>query len=215
MRKLDRIACAAPPCLGCYRHGAHSWNDVTPEHKAEIRLRLEAMQGRRCAYCEGDIDSLGQHIEHFRRRGDPAYRHLTFDWSNLFWSCYQEDSCGRFKDNRAGAFNVSDLIDPCADDPDAFFIFQADGTISIRHGLSAADQNRAKETLRVFSLDAEWGRLRAMRKIALSGYIDDANAAFNAGWSPDEIRDYFAAELEIARSLPFCTAIRHVLTERQ
>lgn len=215
MRKLDRIACPAPPCLGGYHHGAHSWDDVTPDHKAEIRTHLETMQGRRCAYCEGDIDSLGQHIEHFRRKGDPAYRHLTFDWSNLFWSCYQEDSCGRFKDNRAGAFNVSNLIDPCADDPDAFFIFQADGTISVRHGLSAAEQHRASETLRVFSLDAEWGRLRAMRKIAVSGYVDDANTAFNEGWPPDDIRAYFAEELEYARNLPFYTAIRHVLTERQ
>lgn len=158
MRKLDRVVCPTPPCLDGYQQGAHSWDDVTPDHRAEIRTHLEEMQGRRCAYCEGDIDTLGQHIEHFRRKGDPAYRHLTFDWSNLFWSCHQEDTCGRFKDNRAGAFNASDLIDPCADDPDSFFIFQVDGTISIRHGLSPTDQHRAKETLRVFSLDAEWGR---------------------------------------------------------
>jgi len=215
MRKLDRTTCAAPPCLGGYQHGAHSWDDVTPAHKAEIRTHLEAIQRRRRAYCEGDIDTLGQHIEHFRRKGDPAYRHLTFDWSNLFWSCDQTDSCGHFKDHGAGPYNVNDLVNPCADDPDAFFIFQSDGTISIRHGLSAADQHRASETLRVFSLDAEWGRLRAMRKIAVSGYVNDADTAFNAGWPPDDNRAYFAEELQIAQSLPFYTAIRHVLTERQ
>lgn len=214
MQKLDRAIRPAPTCLGDYHHGTHSWGDVTSAHKEEIRTHLKAMQGQRCAYCEGDIGALGQHIEHFRRKGDPAHRHLTFDWSNLFWSCYQEDSCGRFKDNRAGAFNVSDLIDPCADDPDAFFIFQADGTISIRHGLSAADQLRASETLRVFSLDAEWGRLRVMRMRAVSGYVEEANAAFDEGFSPDELRAYFADELKCARDLPFCTAIRHVLTER-
>ncbi len=81
--------------------------------------------------------------------------------------------------------------------------------------MSAADQHRASETLRVFSLDAEWGRLRAMRKIAVSGYVNDADTAFNAGWPPDDIRAYFAEELQIAQSLPFYTAIRHVLTERQ
>lgn len=214
MRKLDRTTCAAPPCVGGYQHGAHSWDDVTPAHKAEIRTHLETLQRRRCAYCEGDIDTLGQHIEHFRRKGDPAYRHLTFDWSNLFWSCDQTDSCGHFKDHGAGPYNVNDLVNPCADDPDAFFIFQSDGTISIRHGLSTADQHRASETLRVFSLDAEWGRLRAMRKIAVSGYVNDADTAFNAGWTPDDIRAYFAEELQIAQSLPFYTAIRHVLTER-
>ncbi|MDR6710240.1 uncharacterized protein (TIGR02646 family) [Novosphingobium sp. 1748] len=215
MRKLDRTICAAPPCLSKYHHGAQSWGDVTPAHKEEIRTHLKAMQGPRCAYCEGDIEILGQHIEHFRPKGDTAYRHLTFDWGNLFWSCDQADSCGHFKDNGAGPYNVNHLVNPCADDPDAFFIFQADGTISIRHGLSEADRYRATETLRVFSLDAEWGRLRVMRKIAVSGYVNDADTAFNEGWPPDDIRAYFAEELQVAQSLPFYTAIRHVLTERQ
>jgi hypothetical protein len=67
----------------------------------------------------------------------------------------------------------------------------------------------------VFSLDAKWGRLRAMRRAAVAGYVDDANTAFNEDWPPDDIRAYFLSELEFARNLPFCTAIRHVLTERQ
>lgn len=213
MRKLDRATCPAPTCLGSYHHGAHSWQDVTSDHKAEIRTHLETMQSRRCAYCEGDIETLGQHIEHFRRKS--LHSALTFEWENLFWSCDQTDSCGHFKDGGAGSYNADDLINPCCDDPDTFLIFQADGTISIRHGLSPADQHRASETLRVFSLDAGWGRLRAMRKAAVTGYVEDANMAFNEGWSPDDIREYFSEELEYARNLPFYTAIRHVLTERQ
>lgn len=213
MRKLDRILSSAPRCLGGYHHGTHSWDDMAPDHKAEIRTHLETMQGRRCAYCEGDIDVLGQHIEHFRRKN--VHPSLTFDWDNLFWSCDQSDSCGHFKDHGAGLYNVADLLNPCSDDPDAFFIFQADGTISVRRGLSTSDQRRAAETLRVFSLDAQWGRLRAMRKAAVSGYVDDADTAFNEGWRPEEIRMFFETELEIARQLPFYTAIRHVLTERQ
>nr|WP_200985536.1 retron system putative HNH endonuclease [Rhizobium rhizogenes]QCL10652.1 hypothetical protein C6.5e_756 [Rhizobium rhizogenes] len=213
MKKLDRSACPAPPCLGDYHHGTHSWKDVGADHKAEIRAHLETMQSRRCAYCEGDIISLGEHIEHFRRKSlHPA---LTFEWENLFSSCDQTDSCGHFKDSGAGPYDVDDLLNPCCDDPDAFFIFQADGTISTRHGLSPSDQNRAQETLRVFSLDDKWGRLRVMRKIAVSGYVDDADAAFNDGWPPEDIRAYFGQELEYARNLPFYTAIKHVLTERQ
>jgi uncharacterized protein (TIGR02646 family) len=215
MHKLDRSICLAPACLGGYCHGVHTWDTVSSAHKAEIRTQLETMQGRRCAYCEGSLDTLGRHIEHFRRKGDPAHRHLTFDWSNLFWSCDQRDSCGHFKDHGAGSYDVDNLINPCCDDPDDFFIFQADGTISIRDTISEADRRRASETLRVFSLDAKWGRLRAMRKAAVSGYVGDADAAFNEGWLPDDIRAYFAEELEYACNLPFCTAIRHVLTERQ
>ena len=157
MRRLDRTICPAPACLEAYHHDTHSWSDVRPEHKAEIRAHLERMQGRRCAYCEGDIDVLGQHVEHFRRKGDPANRCLTFDWGNLFWSCDQSDSCGHFKDHGAGAYNVADLINPCSDEPDGFFIFRSDGTISVRRGLSADDERRARETLRVFSLSRRVG----------------------------------------------------------
>lgn len=215
MRQLDRAAVPAPPCLAAYIHGAHTWCDLSGEEKAEIRAQLETMQGRRCAYCEGGIDSLGQHIEHFRRKGDAAFRHLTFEWSNLFWSCDQTDSCGHFKDHGAGAYDPAELVNPCEDDPDHFFVFRADGTISVRNGLSAQGERRARETLRVFSLNPQWGRLRNMRHAAVSGYVDNANDAFDAGLTPDDIRAYFAQELQAARDLPFYTAIRHVLTERQ
>lgn len=215
MRKLDRIVCPAPPCLSDYHYGTHSWKDVAPGHKGEIRTHLETMQGRRCAYCEGDIDALGQHIEHFRRKGDPAYRHLTFDWRNLFWSCGQRDSCGHFKDHGAGHYNVADLIDPCAEDPDNFFIFRSDGTISVRTGLPAHDEYRAKETLRVFSLHPQWGRLRNMRKTAVAGYVRYAVDVSADGFSDDDVQELIAGELHAARGLPFYTAIRHVLTERQ
>jgi uncharacterized protein (TIGR02646 family) len=212
MRKLERGACPTPSCLGRYDYDVHIWNDVSFAHKVEITTHLEAMQGRRCAYCEGDIDGLGQHIEHFRRKGDPTHRHLTFNWSNLYWSCDQRDSCGHFKDCGAGPYSVTDLIDPCLDDPDFFFVFRSDGTINVRQGLSARDEHRANETLRVFSLDR--GRLRAMRKARVSGYINDADEAFTAGLSPEDIQAYFADVLRWEEGLPFYTAVRHVLTKR-
>lgn len=213
MRQLNRAAVLEPPCLATYNHGAQTWGDVTVPDRQQIHVGLEQMQGRRCAYCEGSIDDLGQHIEHFRRRRD--YPALTFDWSNLFWSCDQTDSCGHFKDSGAGAYDPAELVNPCEDDPDRFFVFRADGTISVRNGLSAPDEHRACETLRVFSLNPQWGRLRNMRQAAVSGYVDSANDAFDAGLTPADIRAYFAQELQAAHDLPFYTAIRHVLTERQ
>jgi uncharacterized protein (TIGR02646 family) len=215
MRQLDRAAVPAPPCLAAYNHGVHTWSDLSGEHKAAIRARLETMQGRRCAYCEGSIDSLGQHIEHFRRKGDAAFRYLTFDWSNLFWSCDQNDSCGHFKDHGAGAYDPAELVNPCEDDPDRFFIFRADGTISARSGLTTQDEHRARETLRVFSLHPQWGRLRNMRKAAVTPYVSYVADASSEGFSDDDIRELIAGELQAACDLPFYTTIRHVLTERQ
>jgi uncharacterized protein (TIGR02646 family) len=207
MRKLNRDAVEVPVCLAELSPGVHSWDDV--KNKAEIRAGLELMQGRRCAYCEGSLDALGQHIDHFRRRHHSP--ELTFNWNNLYWSCYQPDSCGRYKDHDAWPYNVDDLIDPCVEDPDSFFRFRSDGTISVRPGLSTLAKHKAEETLRVFNLNPTWGRLRTMRKAVLSSYlymVDDAS-----GFALTELQDIFKDELAATEHLPFSTAIRHVLTE--
>lgn len=211
MRRLDRNAVAAPACLASYQHGAHTWNDVSALHRSQIRAGLEQMQGRRCAYCEGSLDVLGYHIEHFRRKDGAHFPHLTFVWANLYWSCDQADSCGRYKDHGAGAYVPNDLVDPCLDDPDHFFRFRSDGTISFRSGLSVADMRRAEQTLRVFNLNPKWGRLRNMRKAAVSAYVTLVDGCRE--FSLAELQDFLREELELAAALPFSAAIRHVLTE--
>lgn len=211
MRKLNREQVLEPGVLARYHNGLHNWDDVTAEDKAEIRHQLEQMQGRRCAYCEGSVDALGSHIEHFRRKGPGHFPELMFTWSNLYWSCDQPDSCGHYKDQGAGEYNVANLIEPCNHDPEAFFRFRTDGTISIRSGLQPSDKHRAEETLRVFNLNPQWGRLRNMRKAAVSAYVEFVDGC--VGMTRDELHTFFSDELAAASALPFCTAIRHVLTE--
>ena len=132
-------------------------------------------------------------------------------WSNLYWSCDQPDSCGHYKDHGAGAYDINDLIEPCVEDPDTFFRFRTDGTISVRYGLQVSDMCKAEETLRVFNLHPNWGRLRNMRKAVLSRYVSLVDGCVE--FSASELQDFFRDELSEAASLPFFTAIRHVLTE--
>ncbi len=209
MRLLNRASATIPTCLGCYVHGRDTWDDVSSEHKREIRASLEQMQGRRCAYCEGPLDSLGQHIEHFRRK--QHFVHLTFDWANLYWSCDQYDSCGHYKDHGAGAYNPADLIDPCVDDPSSFFRFRSDGTIQIRPGLSPRDEFRARETLRVFNLNPDFGRLRNMRRATASTYLGlvEELAVFDAA----DRRAYAQLELQAAFTEPFNTLVRQLFED--
>ncbi|MBX3448927.1 MAG: TIGR02646 family protein [Planctomycetaceae bacterium] len=214
MHKLDRNSVPAPTCLGAYHHGTHSWDDVgkTPGHKEEIRQQLELLQGRRCAYCEGSLDVLGQHIEHFRRKH--IFQKLTFHWGNLFWSCDQDGHCGCFKDRKSGPYNPNDLIDPSLDDPEQYLHFFSDGSIRLRPGLNAAAQRRAEETLRVFNLDQEHGPLRHMRQAHCAGYIDLGIqlAELAVASTPEEWLPFLDEELANTRDLPFATAIKHTLT---
>jgi uncharacterized protein (TIGR02646 family) len=212
MHLLDRAAVPAPPCLGQYQHGTHNWGSVTPEHRQVVREHLEQLQGRRCAYCEGPLDLLGQHIEHLRRKH--TFPHLTFVWDNLFWSCNQDGHCGCFKDRESGVYEPDDLIDPCLDDPEAFLRFSSDGRIRLVPGLSPDDQHRARETLRVFNLDHDRGPLRRMRESHCAGYVRTGAeiAELAAVSTPEEWLPFLDAEVQQTRHLPFATAIKHTLT---
>ncbi|MGE3261386.1 MAG: retron Ec78 anti-phage system effector HNH endonuclease PtuB [Bacteriovoracia bacterium] len=208
MKQLNRAAVAPPGVLVNYSHPANTWDDVSTPDKAEIRTALEQMQGRRCAYCEGSIDELGQHIEHFRRKR--VFPHLTFAWDNLLWCCDARDSCGHYKDRKGWPYDINHLLNPCIHDPDNFFRFRTDGSISIRRGLNQQELRMAQETLRVLNIDPEWGRLRQMRKRAVSTFLtllDDLN-----GFTETELQQLLQDELIQARGLPFYTVVRHALT---
>ena len=214
MHHLNRSVVPAPTCLSLLHHGTSRWDQVTSAQKLEIWLSLNQFQGRLCAYCEGSLDALGQHIEHFRRRH--THPELIFAWSNLLGSCDHHQSCGRYKDNGAGAYNGGQLIDPSGDEPDLFFHFNLDGTISIRPGLSPADRNRAEETTRVLGLNPDAGRLRNMRRNATAGYdaiLADLQSMIEQGMPLVDVLPFIQDELTATADQPFGTAIRHAFQD--
>lgn len=210
---MHRLYRGTPPgCLANFQHGSDNWNALGFTEKEEIRDALNSMQGKRCAYCECQLSSDNQHIEHFWQRS--YYPQGTFAWDNLFWSCCQNDSCGKHKDLLPITYDHRDLIKADVDNPEHFFHFMSDGTISIRSGLSAAERERAEETLRIFNLDPHHGRLRAMRRTAAAGYKDTGLAVahlLEEGAAPTECLEFIMEELNHTANLPFCTAIRHTL----
>jgi len=215
MRKLDRASVACPTCLGTYVPGSH-YGQLRGSETLEIRTALLTMQSHRCAYCErrtGEERDQG-HIEHFRKQANRPELQLT--WSNLFWSCLDERSCGKHKDKcdrPAGSgpqasFNPDDLLNPCDDDPDAFLEFLVDGTVRPRHGLSTQDAHRASDSLRVFQLDANTF-LRQSRKDAVSPYVTAVDAMLQHGVAA--VKAFVASVQPQIEAAPFSTAIKHYL----
>lgn len=210
MHRLQRGP--APTCLDNYRHGVQQWCDVSADDRSEIRRELASMQGRLCAYCESDMDVHGEHIEHFRQRS--RHPQGTFEWSNLFAACTQRGCCAKHKDE-CGDYPHADLIKPDEEDPEHFFLFASNGSIAIRTSLlTEEERRRAQETLRVFNLDEQWGRLRKMREIACSGYLQIAKELVemtDAGFDSVELESYIQQEYEYIHNSPYCTAIKHTL----
>jgi uncharacterized protein (TIGR02646 family) len=209
MHKLDRTRITEPVCLAGFDHRSQMWDDLKPDEKQQIRASLEQMQDLRCAYCESRLYADG-HIEHFRRKGQNHFPHLTFVWSNLFLSCGSVEHCGHYKDRQnAPAYSPDDLIKPDEHEPDHYFYFFSSGEIRIRGGISEGDSRRASETIRVFNLNC--GSLNAARRRALRFYEERQPDVLEVLMQFDETtaQMFIAEEIEATRLEPHWTVIRH------
>jgi len=215
MRKLNRQAVACPDCIATPDQ-EWSYENLTGAEKQEIRDKLLELQGQRCAYCErrtGTERDEG-HIEHFlKQANEPA---LSTTWSNMFWSCVDEKCCGKHKDKcdrpaasgRQATFDPQDLLDPCADNPDEYLEFFADGAVRPCEGLSEQDLRRATETIRVFQL-ADYAYLRVARRDAVEPYITAVDSMLQHG--EHIVAQYLANTKDQIEAAPFSTAIKHYL----
>ncbi|HCG6647049.1 TPA: retron Ec78 anti-phage system effector HNH endonuclease PtuB [Vibrio diabolicus] len=164
MRKLSRPM-PGPVGLSGYNHNTQKWARNRPDHACRTAIwdKLNVMQSGFCVYCESVAIQGNGHLEHFFHKGrkpdgSAPYKHLTFDWTNLFGCCglRSSDTCGHYKDregaNGPGQYDPNDIIKPDVDDPMLFFNFLDTGVIEVKMGLSALDHKRATETLRVLNL---------------------------------------------------------------
>lgn len=204
-----------PECLQHYRNSGTKWEDIAPDDKVAIQHQLRAMQGCLCAYCEASIKNAGnRHIEHFRKRQNHPDK--TFAWDNLFWSCNNPNCCGFYKDSSAtGSYSPDDLIKPDEEDPEEYFLFLATGHIKVRGGLSAVQQRRAEETLRVFNLNGKNTGLIWRRRNVARNYRKTLEALMYIGsTATSKITEYIDQLLAEARNNEFYTTVKHVLTSQ-
>lgn len=214
MRALNRNAVPMPQCLVDPPPDRRYVHLGAPE-RAQIRASLLTLQGTHCAYCEritGDGATDG-HIEHFRQQA--AHDQLTLSWDNLYWSCSDEQTCGKHKDKcvRQGhatlaPYDPSDLIKPCADDPPTYLLFVVDGHVCPRPGLAEIDHRRASETIRVFNLDQS-SYLRNSRQAAVQPYLRVLDHLISI--AAHTVADYLRSELEHVSSAAFSSVIRQFL----
>lgn len=183
MHYLDRSGIEAPECLRDYDYQSQSWEDLNGLCKKRLRHQLVKMQGIpevstadgaeeygvRCAYCEGPIYHNG-HIEHFRRKNQNHFPHLTFAWENLFLACGSYDHCGHYKDKpSSGSYLADALVKPDERDPEKFFFFSSSGEVCVRKNLKDVDRHMAEETIRVFNLNHH--ALQGKRKQRVLPYV--------------------------------------------
>lgn len=227
MHRLDRAAVEVPNCLKKYRPGQHDWdNDVSKDDRQEVRVLLLKMTSERCAYCERFLWPTANvnlpedrqwhkvcHIEHFRRR--KLFPELTFEWSNLFLSCNDQQTCGKHKDEskevKARPFDPARLIKPDDEDPGRLLFFTDSGEVRPRRGLRPEDDHHAMETIRVFNLNHP--RLVERRRAAARVYRDTNFDFFELlhSFPEDETGEILRDQLARTADDEFATTIKHLL----
>jgi TIGR02646 family protein len=143
-----------------------SWDDFV--HRGLVRENLLSMQENRCAYCERAVTAQNGHIEHFRKRS--PHIQYTFVWGNLFYSCMDKQTCGKWKDKhvKPSLDYYAKLLNPREDNIEKFLVFTAIGDVAVRDDCSEEDKERAAETIRVFHLNAP--HLARKRREILEGW---------------------------------------------
>ena len=82
-----KLTCTALAEGGEHELSAHYRHD-------QVRMALECLFHRKCAYCEAHYVDLVWNVEHFRPKGavagrpdHPGYYWLAYDWNNLYLAC--------------------------------------------------------------------------------------------------------------------------------
>ncbi|EPL1951887.1 TPA: TIGR02646 family protein [Citrobacter freundii] len=164
MKKIDRSKSVTPLCLSSFTHTLHSWDNVTKKNKRKIWVELGKIQDGFCVYCEKNAQKGDGHIEHFFHKGEDdsgqyPFKHLTFDWNNLFGCCNSKEHCGHYKDQKlpGGKHRVYDplkLIKSDKENPEDYFNFSASGNILVKNMLTSEKRDKAEETIKALNLTA-------------------------------------------------------------
>lgn len=103
------------------------------KYRQEIR---EDCQGR-CVYCDCHENDLGgsymMHLDHFRPKGLPQFKHLLYNPNNLVWAC---SKCNNLKSDKWPAHQLDELtfggegfIEPFVDDRKEYFQIADNGEL--------------------------------------------------------------------------------------
>lgn len=137
----------------CERHGVTpscDWPVLRLKDGSEERLHdyLARSTARHCSYCDSVMTYAAREtIDHFFPKSDPEFRHLSYEWKNLYLAC---DPCQSEKKTKVS----QTALRPDQKDYEfaRYFRYKQDGTIVVIAS-TPRDRRRAEETVRLFGLD--------------------------------------------------------------
>lgn len=120
-------------------HDYTKYRDASPE--------LVSRLGMYCSYCERRMPAMLA-VEHIQPKGLPQYAGLIGRWDNFLLGCV---NCNGTKSDKDVL--LDQVLLPDRDNTAAAFAYTADGKVAPAHGLTAAQQQMAADTLALCGLD--------------------------------------------------------------
>ena len=142
------------------RNNPQNWEGLAAVVRTNTRKYiLENEQSNQCAYTELPLEyeKNNSHIEHLKRKDSAFFPELTFEWTNLFVSCYSDDFGGKYKDGKylKGKTKADNalIINPSLENPNLYFELTNWGELTIKADLQGIAKTKAEETIKAFNLN--------------------------------------------------------------
>lgn len=155
--------------------------------KEEIKEKLIANQGGKCAYCGLPLSSRNPEIDHIAPKGGsrrPYYPECTFLPINLVYACHHCNSsgCKGQKDTVESKNETTDykqwsfkLVHPYLDDPTEYFELDENGNIISFPKINSdvSKKKKAEYTIEMFGLNTESVLTERAKQICFERYPDE------------------------------------------
>ena len=151
-----------PECFVSFKvkNTPHSYQDDCNDHELRLCLReaLIKEQKHQCFYCEKKIinDTSKVHIDHIKQRN--SYHKLECTYENMALSCNAKLHCAKYKDNQETwddnkFLRIVSNNPELQENPSDFFIYRANGELSVKRSLSVNKKARAVNTIEYLNLN--------------------------------------------------------------
>lgn len=136
------------------------WDDLPVDVKKNLKIFILENEQKYneltyCVYCELIINEDNSHFDHIKPKSKSPED--TFSYNNLVISCEDQNSCGKYKENKWD----ENFINPVTEDPELFFEYSNSGEIVP----GKTDNERARITIYILNLNNN--KLRNIRRIII------------------------------------------------
>lgn len=179
------------------KYKPHDWKDINKvpdlSRKCREAILLNEQNGL-SGYTEMPLNVDGNiHIDHYKQKGLPEFKHLEFEWANYIIDSIDSNFGACYKDGKHGIQSASDyntLFNPVEEYPEQYFSYWDDGRIMPKAGISQEMKDKVQKTIDIFNLNHD--TLKGRRRNIFIFIENMVSSGKNNHFDEQQIRELMA-----------------------